>query len=206
MKSITDIYNEFKQTYDDTNDVLADSNFLYQNQAKIDSTVFSDKIYYYVIEHCFMRIYLAWENFIESAFKLYLCDSKDMQGNNYVRYATPMDEEHAYNLLKGTKQYPDWTNIGDINTLSNMFFENSGPFNLLNSNPIELQHMKTIRNRISHTSEKSVRSFNNLTNTQIAITGLSAAEFLSQYKDVNLSYYSFYTDILMSYVEAICNK
>jgi len=206
MKSITDIYNEFKQTYDDTNDVLADSNFLYQNQAKIESTVFSDKIYYYVIEHCFMRIYLAWENFIENAFKLYLCDSQDMQGNNYVRYATPTDEEHAYNLLKGTKQYPDWTNIGDINTLSNMFFENSGPFNLLNSNPIELQHMKTIRNRISHTSEKSVRSFNNLTNAQIAITGLSAAEFLSQYKDVNLSYYSFYTDILMSYVEAICNK
>lgn len=56
MKSITDIYNEFKQTYDDTNDVLADSNFLYQNQAKIDSTVFSDKIYYYVIEHCFSSL------------------------------------------------------------------------------------------------------------------------------------------------------
>ncbi len=206
MKSISDIYSDFKQIYNDTNDVLADSTFLYQNQAKINNTIFSDKIHHYIIEHCFMRIYLAWENFIENAFKLYLCDREDMQGNRYIRYAFPVDEEHAYNMLRGTKQYPDWTNIGDINTLSNTFFENAGPFSLLNSNPVELQHMKTIRNRISHTSEKSIRSFNNLTNSHVAITGLSAAEFLSKYKDTGISYYSFYTDILMAYVEAICNK
>ncbi len=206
MKFISDIYNEFKMIYDEANDTLIDSIYLYQNQATVDTTVYSDKIHYYVIEHCFMRIYLAWENFVENAFKLYLCDCEDMQGNKYKKYATPVDEEHAYNLLKGTKQYPDWTNIGDINTLSNMFFDNSGPFCLLTNNPIELQQMKTIRNRISHTSEKSVRQFNTLTNSQIAMTGLSAAEFLLQNKTVNMNFFSFYTDIIMSYVEAICNK
>lgn len=206
MKSISDLYNEFKNIFDETNNTLADSAVLYQNRANANGVNFTKEIYYYVLEHCFMRIYLAWENFLEEAFILYLCDSTDMKDNKYKRYATPNDEEHAYELLKGTKQYPDWTNIGDVNLLSKLFFENSGPFKLLLSNPVEFQHMKTIRNRISHTSQKSINKFNTLTNSQIAISGLSAADFLFNYKTENVTFYSFYTDILLSYVEAICNK
>lgn len=206
MKTILDIYNEFDKTYINTNKVLSDSNFLYQNGAQHGGTVFSQDIYSYIIEHCFMRIYLAWENFLEDAFILFLCGSVDIKGNNYNRFAEPKDEEHAYNLLRGTKQYPDWTNLSNINTLSNLFFENSGPFNLLLSNPVEFQHMKTIRNRISHISKQSIKAFDKFTNTQIATNKLTAADFLSTLKDSHNTYYSYYTDIIKSYVEAICNK
>lgn len=206
MKTILDIYNEFNRTYTNTNKVLSDSNFLYQNRAQHDDTVFSQDIYSHIIEHCFMRIFLAWENFLEDAFILYLCDSEDIKGNKYKRFAAPNDEEHAYDLLKGTKQYPDWTNLNNINTLSNLFFENSGPFNLLLSNPVEFQHMKTIRNRISHISKQSIKVFNKFTNTQIATNNLTAADFLSTLKDGNGTYYTYYTNIIKSYVEAICNK
>lgn len=66
--------------------------------------------------------------------------------------------------------------------------------------------MKTIRNRISHVSKDSKQKFNNFTNSQIATTNLTAADFLSTLKDNNVTFYSFYTDIVKSYVEAICNK
>ena len=94
----------------------------------------------------------------------------------------------------------------NINTLSHLFFENSGPFNLLLSNPVEFQHMKTIRNRISHISKQSIKVFNKFTNTQIATNNLTAADFLSTLKDGNGTYYTYYTNIIKSYVEAICNK
>ena len=180
MKTILDIYNEFNQTFIETNQVLADSNFLYQNGAQHEGTVFSQKIYNQIIEHCFMRVFLAWENFLEDAFVSYLCNEEDLQGVHYNRYAEPVDEEHAYGMLKGTKQYPDWTNVNNVNILSDLFFEKSGPFNLLLSNPVEFQHMKTIRNRISHISKQSIHAFNKFTSSQIAKSNLTAAIFCQQ--------------------------
>lgn len=103
--------------------------------------------------------------------------------------------------------YPDWTSIDIVNTLSNLFFDNSGPFLLLRSNPVEFQQMKTIRNKISHVSKQSTKSFNTLTNMQIATTNIRAAAFLSTLKDhTTTTYYTYYTDLIKSYVEAICNK
>lgn len=206
MKTILDVYNEFNDTFIKTNKVLADATFLFQNGVQHEGTIFNQEIFDSIIEHCFMNIFLAWENFLEESFVLYMCDAEDLQGNKYTRYSNPKDDEHAYGLLKGTKQYPDWTTISNINLLANLYFENSGPYNLLNSNPVEFQHMKTIRNRISHISKDSKRKFNNFTNSQIAITNLTAAAFLSTLKTSNCSFYSYYTDIVKSYVEAICNK
>ena len=207
MKTVLDIYNDFDNEFNNTNTILANSNFLFQNCANHDGVVFGQDIYDSILEHCFMSIYLSWENFLEDAFILYLLDQADIKGSKYTRFAYPQDEEHAYSLLKGTKQYPDWTSIDTVNTLSNLFFENSGPFALLRSNPVEFSQMKTIRNRISHVSKQSIKAFNKLTNTQIATTNMSAANFLSTLKDhTTTTYYSYYTDIIKSYVEAICNK
>ena len=122
MKTILDIYNEFNKTFMDTNKVLFDSNYLFQNGVQHNGTLFNQDIYDSIIEHCFMRIFLAWEIFLEEAFILYLCDAEDLQGNKYTHFAQPKDAEHAYELLKGTKQYPDWTNLDNIKTLSNIFF------------------------------------------------------------------------------------
>lgn len=207
MKTILDIYTDFDTEFTKTNTILANSNFLFQNGANHDGVVFGQDIYDFILEHCFMSIYLSWENFLEDAFILYLLDQADIKGNKYTRFAHPQDEDHAYSILKGTKQYPDWTSIDTVNTLSNLFFENSGPFSLLRSNPVEFSQMKTIRNRISHVSKQSIKTFNNLTNTQIATTNMSAAAFLSTLKDhTATTYYTHYTDIIKSYVEAICNK
>lgn len=207
MKTIFDIYNDFDTKFTKTEDVFINSNVLFHNAANYNNVVFGKDIYDSILEHCFMCVYLSWENFLEDAFILYLLNQADMQGNKYTRFACPQDEDHAYRLLKGTKQYPDWTSIETVNTLSRLFFENSGPFNLLLNSPVEFLQMKTIRNRISHVSKQSIKAFNTLTNTQIATTNINAADFLSKFKDqTTTTYYSHYAGFIKSYVEAICKK
>ncbi len=206
MKTILEVYNDFFQTFNETNQILFDSNFLYQNGVQHEGTVFGEAMHNQIIEHCFMRIFLAWENFLEDAFISYMCDETDLKGQKYNRYALPTDSEHAYKLIKGTKQYPDWTSIDNINIVSNLFFENSGPFTLLLNNPVEFQQMKTIRNRISHISKQSIDKFNKLTSSQIARSNITAAEFLITIKEHSITFYTYYTDIIKSYVDAICNK
>lgn len=206
MSTISSVYREFEQSFTKTNILIANSNYLFQNAAACDDTVYSEEMHYIVVEKCFMSIFLSWEAFLEKAFKCYLCGKKDLQGNEYCRYVTPKDENHAYDIIKGTKQYPDWTNISEVNVLSHNFFENSGPFSLLISNPIEFQQIKTIRNKISHTSDKSKKAFDTLTQREVSMGEMSAAEFLMMTKKGTMTYYTFYTDTIKSYVEAICSK
>lgn len=207
MTTIQEAYDEFDDKYTICNQLLVDSTTLYQNQVQYDGCIFNLKMYSAIVEHCFMQIFLAWEIFLEKSFLLYLKGACDLKGNAYVRYALPIDNDHAYNMVKGTKQYPDWTNINEINTLSNIYFENSGPYILLTSNPIELAQVKTIRNKISHVSEKSTRAFNSLlAQTIIRSANVSVCDFLMSFKNGSETYYTYYTDIIKSYVEAICNK
>lgn len=207
MRTILDLYNCFDAEFTKINELFAKSNALYQNAANYGGTVFEKDIYDHLVERCFMCVYLLWENFLEEAFTLYLLDQADMKGNNYTRFVFPKDETHAYELLKGTNNYPDWTNLSTVKTLSKLFFENSGPFALLQNEPVEFSHIKKIRNRISHVSKQSIKTFDKLTQSQIARSKISAADFLSAFKDhTTTTYYSFYTDFIKSYVEAICNK
>ena len=206
MNTIFDIYNDFDTKFSKVEDVFRKSNVLYQNTANYNNVVFGKDIYDSILEHCFMCVYLSWENFLEDAFILYLLNQPDMQGNKYTRFAYPQDEDHAYELLKGTKQYPDWTSIETVNILSRLFFENSGPFKLLLNNPVEFLQMKTIRNRISHVSKQSIKAFNTLTNKQIATTNMNAADFLSKLKDHTTTYYSHYAGFIKYHVEEICKK
>lgn len=206
MNTIQDIYDEFTNKYDEFNTLLSESTLLYENNVQYEGHIYSKNIHAAIVEHCFMGLFLAWENFIEKTFLSYLCGETDLKGQVYSRYSTPNDIEHAYNMVKGTKQYPDWTNLDHINILSNIYFNDSGPFILLKSSPVELQHIKTIRNKISHVSEKSTRAFNSLLASTIFTTNISICDFLVTFKQDSDTYYSYYTNILKSYVEAICNK
>lgn len=200
MQNINGIYNEFIGFYDDANKMLSDSDSLLNGD-----TGYSIEMHYAIVEQCYMKIFRYWENFLEQSFICYLCGNTDLKGHTYNKYATPTDEHHAYDLLKGMKQYPDWTDIYNVNVLSKLYFENAGAFSLLSNNPIEFIHIKTIRNKISHISKKSTEQFNRLTQEQVSRGGLEAGEFLLLLKDSRTTYYSFYIDTIKSYVEAICN-
>lgn len=207
MNTIEECYNGFVKIYDDYNEMLSDSTILYQQNIGYDGHFFSKKIYDAIVEHCFIQIFLAWENFLENSFILYLNAKADLQGRVYVRYGTPKDNEHAYNMIKGTKNYPDWTNLNDVKYLAKIYFENGGPFSILENMPVEFDDIKNIRNRISHNSEKSTKAFERvLIKTIMQTTNVSVGDFLMMFKDNSQTYFSYYMDYLKGYVEAICNK
>lgn len=207
MNTIDECYNSFIQTYVSFNEMLRDSTILYQQNVGFEGHTFSKKIYNAIVEHCFMQIFLAWENFLENSFILYLYGCPDLQGNAYVRYGIPKDRQHAYNMVKGTKNYPDWTNINDVKYLAKTYFENGGPYSIIENIPIEFEDIKVIRNRISHISEKSTKAFERLlAKTIVQSTNIDISDFLMMFKDDNQTYFSYYMDFLKGYVEAICNK
>lgn len=207
MNTIQDIYNSFIQKYNDYNNLLADSTVLYENNVQHDGHIYSIKMFNAIVEHCFMQLFLAWETFLEQSFILYLNNASDLQGQVYIRYGFPNNNEHAYSMIKGTKNYPDWTNLNDVICLANVYFKDAGPFHLLSSPPVEMEDIKTIRNRISHISEKSTKAFNRLLAKTITQTSnISVCDFLVTFRQGSETYFTYYTDILKSYVEAICNK
>lgn len=207
MNTIEACYNNFKQIYDDYNEILCDSTILYQQNIAFEGHAFSKKIYDAIVEHCYMQIFLAWEKFLESSFILYLNAGADLQGNTYIRYGIPKDREHAYNMIKGTKNYPDWTNINDVRCLAKIYFENGGPYSIIENIPVEFEDIKIIRNRISHVSEKSIKAFERLLAKTIMQTiNVGVGDFLMMFKDADQTYFSYYMEFLKGYVEAICNK
>jgi len=206
MTSIQDIYIGFMTVYNRQSLMMIDSTILYQSNLQHDGHLFSKDMYNAIVEHCFMQIFLAWETFLEKSFISYLQNATDLQGTSYNRYGAPQDDIHAYNMIKGTKNYPDWTNISDVICLSNIYFDSAGAYAVLSSFSPEIEAIKTIRNRISHVSEKSVRQFNNLLARNIAQTDLNVGDYLMLLKDGRQTYFTYYIELLKDYVEAICNK
>lgn len=207
MGTIQELYDEFTLKYNSLNKLLSDSTVLYQNNVQHSGIFYSKEMYSAIVEYCFMQLFLAWETFLEQSFIFYLSDAKDLKGNNYTRYGFPKDTIHAYNMIKGTKNYPDWTSLNDVICLAKIYFLSAGPYQWITSNPVDMGDIKTIRNRISHVSEKSIKAFNRLlAKTIIRTTNVSVSDFLMSFRQGNETYYTYYTDLIKSYVEAICNK
>jgi hypothetical protein len=206
MANIQNIYDDFMAVYNFQCSMIVDSTTLLQNNVPPNQQLFSHGMYNAIVEQSFMRIYLAWETFLEKSFIIYLQGETDLKGTVYIKFGNPKDNEHAYNMLKGTKNYPDWTNIDDVNQLAGIYFDNSGPFATLVAPPPEMLAMKTIRNRISHVSEKSLKQYNRLLMQNISQTNIAPGDYLMQLRSGTQTYFTFYVEMLKDYVEAICNK
>lgn len=203
MDEICNVYNVFESQYENYLEMVAASNELINN---VEQNLYTVNMHFLMIEKIFMNIYMLWEKFLEDSFVLYMTGKSDMQGITYNRYACPVDKEYAYEILKGTKQYPDWTNLQEVITLAKLYFEFSGPYNLLSSMPVEFNEMKTVRNKISHMSIQSERKFNNLVIQKTSnATIKSAGAFLNQFKENSITYFEYYTTTLLDYVKAIVN-
>lgn len=205
MTTIQSIYDDFISVYNSQHSIIADSAVLFENRVHHEECFFSVSMHNAIIEYCFIQIFLAWENFLEKSFIAYLQNAADLKGVTYSRYGAPTDNEHAYNMIKGTKNYPDWTNINDVIFLSKTYFEGAGPYYILADPPPEIEAIKTIRNRISHVSEKSAKQFDRLLANNISRTGIGVGDYLMLFKDGRRTYFTYYGEYLKDYVDAICN-
>lgn len=127
-------------------------NLAYEVDSHGDYIRSSDEIDF-IVSSAFLRSFISWEEFLETAFVDYLVGEPSATGDVLVRYATPIDKNHANKVIIGTQSYVDWANSEIVKRLSTIFFENGEPFSTaLSSISRELSDLKAIRNASAHIS------------------------------------------------------
>jgi len=164
---------------------------------------FSSDMKNQIVESLFLKASGYWEGFIEDIFISYMMNNKSEAGDSIVVYVHPRDRTHAYNMVKGVLNYPDWTDISKILIYAGIFFEKSGPFSLLNTLKSELNQIKTIRNAVAHSSKKAKQDFEKLVRGLIGHLpdDITPSIFLSEYKrgkkKTSPTYFEHYISFLM---------
>lgn len=202
MSEIRRLYKKFNDQINEIYSLLDKSISLYDdNEIKYEK-----ELHYKIVETCFTDMFNCWESFLEKSFIYYLMGHENLQGKIYNCCVNPRDEKHAYNILKGTKTYPKWTEPNETSCLSDLYFDNHGPFICLEDNPIEFTEIKDIRNYISHHSEKSKQCFQKVIIRNLKVApNITPAEYLLKMKDKQkITNFTYYAEFLKLYVDKIC--
>ncbi len=63
----------------------------------------------FITESAFLKMFISWESFLERSFILYLMGNLSISGKAITRYANPVNEKHAHEILIGVMRYVDWS-------------------------------------------------------------------------------------------------
>ncbi len=180
------------------------SHLAYFNQAR-----FKKEHYIQIVELSFMRLFLTWEGFIEEAFILYLLGKEAPNGFRPSRHATPLNRQHAIELLASDARHTDWTAAAKIVSRADRFFLNGEPFvAVIRPQSNLLDNMKTIRNALSHDSEEAFGKFQTLVRNELTFfpNGMVPGTFLATTKPhvtPPVTFLQFYADTFRSMAESI---
>ena len=136
----------------------------------------------FIYEVSFIKIFTAWEKFLEDTFIGYL-EGRFTKALKPKLITKRMNGERAYALLKGTKQYPDWTKVEEVLTLASLLFTSFNPYDqVLRATNRDLTQMKVIRNSITHISKSSADAFRKLIRSELSSYNIdmNPGEFLTQ--------------------------
>jgi hypothetical protein len=112
-----------------------------------------------ITEAAFLRIFMAWEAFLEKSFWHYMMGQPSLSGTVIHRFASPRDEDHANRLLIGIGRFVDWSTPDVVSKLAGLFLDKGDPFeSVLSAIHSDLLDLKTVRNSAAHlTSSTSVQ-------------------------------------------------
>ena len=145
---------------------------------------FTADMKYMIIENIILQLWCSWEKFLEDIFIAYMLGDQSVRGSAVKVYVSPVDEQHAYRLIKNIMTYPEWAEISKIQINAENFFENSGPFILLPTLRADINGLRKIRNAIAHSSKKAQEDFENLVRGRVGHLPdhITPAKFVSEYK------------------------
>lgn len=122
-----------------------------------------------VTETAFLRMFMAWEKFLETAFSYFLCGGATISGVIPASHASPLDEEHANRMLVGTNKFVDWANPDIVQKIARLYFVNGVPFEgPISSVKSTLSDLRTIRNATAHSSVTAQTAFSALVRRRLA--------------------------------------
>jgi hypothetical protein len=97
-----------------------------------------------------------------------MCGGTTDSGFTPTRYVMPKNMEHAYNILRGEKQYVDWTKTNEVVLKARLLFENGYPYYpALSGASVLLDEMRILRNSIAHRSRAAGEAFERLARNKI---------------------------------------
>lgn len=159
---------------------------------------------FFSYEYGFLRIFVSWEKFIQDAFIGYMT-GKSIVGHKHKSFLRKTNEDHALELLTGTKTYPDWSKFDDIYKLADLFFVDPESFKQpLREIERQFIDIKKIRNAIVHISAVSITKFEGLlrANMPRARIDMGPGEFLSTVRTGTETFSDYY----VSYLETTASK
>lgn len=120
-------------------------------------------------ELAFLRSFLAWENFLEQSFILYLSGQRPPRGRAPHRYAFPPNQRAAMDwVVPEGRSYARWTVATEVSERAERLFQAGRPFApVLRGNQNVLEDVRIIRNAIAHESISVWEKFENSVRTRL---------------------------------------
>lgn len=143
-------------------ELLSHINFAHQKYANGSYKV-GKNLREFICESAFLRMFISWETFVENCFVDYLLNEPSILNNRPAKWATPINKEHAQEIIIGNQRHMDWSNPEAIRKISQIFFHQGYVFNSsLSSINNDLMDMKTIRNSAAHISSTTTNKLDGL--------------------------------------------
>ncbi len=106
-----------------------------------------------ITQAAFVRIFIAFEEFLERTFEHYGMGGLSLAGNAATCYATAPSAEHLQRMFIGLMRFMDWSAPDKVRELARLYFVNGEPFDAAIAGvDTILRDMKTVRNAASHVS------------------------------------------------------
>lgn len=175
LPSLHQVFNEFKIELINAIELLdkIENNPRVLHQPQIDL----------IFELAFLKIFIAWENFLENTFIRYMCGALSLSGKKPIRIVFIRYLGQALKVICGDRPYADWVSVEIVVERASRFFDGGEPYTTpLQSAAAELTDIRRIRNHIVHHSSKSSGAFNTLLLNIYGFRpkGMTAGRFLRQ--------------------------
>ncbi|MBL9173477.1 MAG: hypothetical protein JNL10_08090 [Verrucomicrobiales bacterium] len=135
----------------------------------------------FVVDSAFLRIFIAWEGFLEKAFISYLLGNPSSSGKGAVRYVAPTSVQHARDILIGAQKYVDGANPEIVRKLARLYLANGEPIEpVISSLQADLFDLKTVRNAAAHLTSTTGKLLDSLASRRLGrvCTNISVSDFI----------------------------
>lgn len=205
--SLADSLHDFRQGVDKVNSYIS---IAYEKNS-LGSDLFDLDKQEFIITSAFLKFFILWESFLESAFSKYLIGENPINSNAITCHASPLDQEHALKMLLGTQKYVDWANHEIVKRLAQLYLSGGEPLSSnIASISRELADLKTIRNAAAHLSSTTQTSLDALATRVMgrAFVNTTVARFVMQFHPVDSTrtVFQYYQNILDIAAENIASN
>lgn len=196
--AIADYYTDFLTTTSVSKEIRV--------KANSPDSGFSDDARFLLYEAIFLRVFRAYENFLEEVFLCYLTGERDMSGNAVTSFLTPTDRYHARKMVASSQSFLDWTSPSVVMERSQIYIDGGDPIRTaVASSQQHLQQAKKIRNHIAHNSQESKTEYTKVVQNILLTLPLqlpSVGEFLMKIPTAGPAKRTEVLDYFMSNLES----